>query len=36
MVILEVWLAASLLFGACWAVVGLVLGEPGEEPGLRG
>jgi hypothetical protein len=32
MVILEVWFAASLLFGVCWALVGLMLGEPSEEP----
>jgi hypothetical protein len=30
MVILEIWLAASILVGACWAVAGLVLGDSPE------
>ena len=30
MILLETWLAASLLFGACWALVGLLLGEQTE------
>lgn len=30
MVILKIWLAASFVLGACWAIVGLLLGEPTE------
>ena len=28
MILLEIWLAASLVLGACWAIVGLLIGEP--------
>jgi hypothetical protein len=29
-ILLVAWLAASLLVGACWVIVGLMLGEPSE------
>jgi hypothetical protein len=31
-ILLVIWLAASLLLGACWAAAGLLLGERAEEP----
>jgi len=29
MLILQIWLAGSLLFAAFWALAGLLIGEPG-------
>ena len=30
MILVEAWLASSLLLGACWALMGLLLGESTE------
>jgi len=32
MIILGIWLAASLLFGACWALAGVLLLPPEADP----
>lgn len=35
MLILQIWLAASLLLAALWALAGLLIGTPEPRPGAR-